>query len=567
MAYRGAFFLNDIEIANTARITAHLGKTVPTSDVGTLIRDGDVEELWEDPVGSHLWSGYVRETSPGLYSPEGLDGGNGLYDPAGHAVPVGDEDPDGSGLFVIPDYVEELTPAGFYSTDGFTDTGDGLYANVNPLHSSGCGLTEVSDRLYAIPATSGRVGNLWSPPDGSRRYGPGLIQMGPCWPQMSTLGCAPQVRYNDGWTGQREWLKDTIYRPELAPWYSVRQPASAEFAGVWITDVQGLDATPINRQITDLAGDGGVAGPHRDTPRKITFEALLIASTNAGLQYGLNWLTCQLRDTADRTDSVLRYFNAHPDHTHASPSSLLRELHGVVLTQEPQRRESKGGGKKPNQQATMYRVGWELTATSPYAYMPSIDMQIEWDTIEYKPINWVHGADCDAPDNCVDMPVLFSATCVPETIEVVTSPPPVCGGCMPVCGVEQFVGLVPTLRDPISCRDTAVSIEIINTGLDPLTLQCYWRVCGTDIRCDDNRWPFQISGLPGKASITLDSISDQYWATMGGKNYRPRGIVGTPSGAPWRPVVLDRSGCWEFVAVAAVGSSFDVKLRLTDREP
>ncbi|MBX9921255.1 MAG: hypothetical protein K2Y33_15740, partial [Mycolicibacterium frederiksbergense] len=109
--------------------------------------------------------------------------------------------------------------------------------------------------------------------------------------------------------------------------------------------------------------------------------------------------------------------------------------------------------------------------------------------------------------------------------------------------------------------------DVINNSLEPLTLQCYWRVCGTDIRCEDERWPFQISGLPGKAMLTMDAISDQYWATLGGRLYRPRGILGTKTGAPWRPVVLDRSGCWEFVAVSAPGADFDVKLRLTDREP
>lgn len=566
MAYRGAFFLNGIEISNTARLVAHLGQTVPTSDVGVLVRDDDAAQLWEDPPGSDLWSGYVRETSPGLYSPEDLTGGDGLYTPVAPPAGVGDEDPADSGLFTIPSYVAEVTPEGFYSTEGFTEWFDGLFYNVDPNQASGCLLTAAFDRLYEMPETAGRVGNLWSPPDGSRRYSRGILQAGPCWSEVPTLGCGPRVVRDDSWTGQREWLKDTIYRPELAPWYSIRYPASAEFAGVWVTDVKGLDATPTARKVSELVGSGGVAGPHRDIPRKVTFEALLIASSNAGLEHGLKWLTCQIRDTADKEDSVLRYFAAHPQHTRATPSSLVRELHGVVMTQEPQVQEPRGT-RGPNEQATVYKVRWELTAASPYAYMPTVEMQLDWDSITYNPTNWMHGADCESPDNCVDMPVLFSATCVPEVIEVVSSPPPVCGGCMPVCGVEQFVARVPTLRDPVNCRETAVSVDVINNSLDPLTLQCYWRVCGTDIRCEDERWPFQIAGLPGKATLTMDAISGQYWATLGGKVHRPRGILGTKTGAPWRPVILDRSGCWEFVAVAGGGTDFDVKLRLTDREP
>ena len=217
MAYRGAFFLNGVEITNTARVTAHLGKSVPTSDVGTLIRDADAVALWEDPPNSELWSGYVRETSPGLYDPGDLAGSGQLYDPLTRIGAEGDEDPDGSGLFVIPAGVVDELGDGLYDSTGYTEWFDGLFYSAPPGQSSGCLLTAVSDRLYAIPESSGRVGDLWSPPDGSRRFGRGLLQAGPCWTEMSTLGCGPRVLYNDGWAGQREWLKDTLYRPELAP--------------------------------------------------------------------------------------------------------------------------------------------------------------------------------------------------------------------------------------------------------------------------------------------------------------------------------------------------------------
>ncbi len=476
MTFRGYFALNNVEIANSSRVAAHLGTAIPTDD--SIFNDdllGDCELV---------------------------------------------EDPDHPGLWLIPETAE--------------------------------------------PAGAG----LWWPPNGARRFGPGLYEVGSCWgPAAICMNCRTQVDYDDSWTGLAAFFDDGTYRPELAPWYVTELPQSAEFGGVWVVSVDGLDATPVERKIIETIGPGAVAGPHRDRQRTITFEALLVGCTNAGVDYGLKWLNTLLRATTDNTTTRLKYLSAHPQHSAVEPDTLVREVNAVVLTQEARVKEAVVSGGGHHKQANIYRVTWELTSLSPYAYLPAVETVIDWDNITRQPVNWIHAADCRKPESCEDMPVMFSTECVPEEIVRVESPPPVCGGCMPVSAIDKYSYRVPTMDYAFQGRETAVTVVITNTSDSPLTLQAFWRVCGTDVRCEDNQWPLQISGLPAGAMLHLDGITGMYWAHYDGRDRRPVGVVGTPTGAPWRPPVIDRKTCWEFVIQTASTSEFTASLILSDREP
>ena len=108
---------------------------------------------------------------------------------------------------------------------------------------------------------------------------------------------------------------------------------------------------------------------------------------------------------------------------------------------------------------------------------------------------------------------------------------------------------------------------ITKTGETPLTLQGFWRTCAADVRCEDNKWPVQIAGLPAGAELHLDGPSGRYWAWYDERVRRPIGVVGTPNGAPWRPPVIDRTLCWDFIVQTASTSEFTVSMTLADREP
>lgn len=432
-----------------------------------------------------------------------------------------------------------------------------------------CDLTPYSPGLWLIPASSAQTSDgLWTPPNGSRRFGPGLMLIdGECWgPVALCPGCRDVVTYDDSWQGLQTLLGDPLYRPELAPWYSAEEPDSAEFGGVWVMRVDGLGPTPVERTVTQLVGSGAVAGPSRDAGRTLTFDALLIACTNAGVEYGLRWLACRLRRTADADDGVLRYLAASPSYSQVNPSALMREVHGTVLTAAPAVTESFSPGGRKNQQGTVYRVTWEMATLSPYAYMPSVEVPVDWDEIVRQPVNWIHAADCYLPETCQDMPVLFALDCVPEEIAVIVTPPPVCGGCLPVGEIDQYTFRVPTMDYAFSCRETAVSLSITNTGERDLTAQFFWRYCNTDIRCEDNQFPLQVTGLPPGAELILNGINGRFHVNYDERARRPVGMVATPNGAPWRPPLIDRHECWDFIAQTASDAEFTVTMVLSDRE-
>jgi hypothetical protein len=438
-----------------------------------------------------------------------------------------------------------------------------------------CSLTPVSGSpLLGIPSgsmvpiTGGSL--LYTPPDGARLYSQGLAEVGDCWDDSNLcLSCRDAVFYDDSWDGLKDFLGDTIYRPELAPWYSSQVPESAEFGGVWMTDVKGLDAATVQLDITELAGDGGVPGIPRNTSRKITFDALLIACTSAGLQYGLEWLTCQLKAVNEQTGyGVLRYLSAHPGHSGVDPTTLMREAYGVVMTIAPTIQASVNAGRVQNQQATMFKVEWELTITTPNIYLPSVPITVDWDTTTLQPIQWVHATDCDSQRaGCDTDPRLFADGCTPTAITETFSPPPTCGGCMPVCSVSEYIFEVPSFTYPMRCRDAAVSLNITNIGDDTLNLQAYFRRCNTSDDClTIETAPLQVTALPSTAELVLDGPSGRFWVNYFGRTRRPVGIVGTPTGAPWQPAQIDRSLCWEFVVIAPASAAFNVTMRLADRE-
>lgn len=75
-----------------------------------------------------------------------------------------------------------------------------------------------------------------------------------------------------------------------APWYDPDVPASAEFAGFMVLDVQGLDDNPVKRSYTTSVSGGASIGPRRIQPRVITVTGVLLGSTCCGVEYGLHWL-------------------------------------------------------------------------------------------------------------------------------------------------------------------------------------------------------------------------------------------------------------------------------------
>jgi hypothetical protein len=430
--------------------------------------------------------------------------------------------------------------------------------------------------LAELPVTSFELSDftgLAFPPDGSYRYDPGLIEIGTCWEPAPFCGCnqmLPWVTFDDTWSGLQDFLQDTIYRVELAPWYNINIPQSGEFAGFWVMNMQGFGPTAIQRDITQSVGSGGTAGPARDNARQVSFSVLLIACTNAGLQYGMQWLTCALRATNTSTTDVLEFLTAHPGHSAAESdaSTLVRQLHNVVLTSGPTVSQQFNASGVVNQQETMALVNFSLTALNPYSWFPPVTVDVSWDSITTEAISWIPAPKCVLSSDCQPVNQLVSTTCAPEAVVVTTDfDPPVCGGGMPVSGFDRYIYAVPTLSTPVWCPGTAVTMTITNNSGEPLTLQAYWMLLPANEACSNkDQFQVQISGLPAYATITLDGVSNTYCAAVGVHSLTPVGIVGTPLGSPWIAPFINRTLEWQLEVLAAPSADFSVVLNFYDQD-
>lgn len=381
--------------------------------------------------------------------------------------------------------------------------------------------------------------------------------------------CRINVNYDDSFPGLAELLTGDPdaggYEIDKAPWYSVNIPESVDFAGVWIMDVDGFDAVNVDRSISEVIGNGGAAGMHRDTVRPMTFSAILVASSNAGAQYGISWLSSRLRAAAKRGGCTLTFLNAHPSHSPVDPAFLWRAAHRVVLTDAPKITDTSGhGGGDRHRQASIYRVSFELTALDPYIYSAVPDVYaVNWDTTTLESINWMHAPDCNNTSSC-DLPVMFNADCYPEVITIPTAPIPSCGGCVPVCSVVTSVWSKPPYIARTS--ESAFTLIVTNNGDEALDASFYWRDCNDTDICS-RREHFKVSGLPVGCTAVFDSVKGRGEVIDAtGTLRRQVGILTTPSGAPWRAMITDTAVCMDLVAEYGEDADFAVSVATYTRE-
>ncbi|MCL1900479.1 MAG: hypothetical protein FWG11_08235, partial [Promicromonosporaceae bacterium] len=97
--------------------------------------------------------------------------------------------------------------------------------------------------------------------------------------------------------GLSEALGHGPYRTPLLdapPWFSVNDPASADFAGVLPLEITGTDGSVRTVQMNDAVMGGARPSRPQYGARTIGVTALLLGRTTAGVQAGLTWLTSAL---------------------------------------------------------------------------------------------------------------------------------------------------------------------------------------------------------------------------------------------------------------------------------
>jgi hypothetical protein len=104
----------------------------------------------------------------------------------------------------------------------------------------------------------------------------------------NTLVRTLNVRACDTCDSLDDDYEDPVSDP--APWYSASDPLSADFVGLLPLDVEGLEGDMREALATQRHGDGGYISRVRRPIREVRVTALLIANSNAGLEYGMDWL-------------------------------------------------------------------------------------------------------------------------------------------------------------------------------------------------------------------------------------------------------------------------------------
>ncbi|RJO72970.1 sugar transferase [Nocardia panacis] len=371
------------------------------------------------------------------------------------------------------------------------------------------------------------------------------------------------IHYDDSWPGLPAFLGEGPYVLSNAPWYDPAIPQSAEFLGAWVTSAEGFGPAPVDRPVNDALCAGGVTGPHRDKARSLTFEAILVGCTNAGVTYGQEWLSCRLRDATSLAGTTLEFLAAHPEDSAANPETLRRIMSRVVYTRELRETKSFGVRGVEHRQGAVKTVGWEMGVLDPYVYGPATSRSVVWGTQVTERIEWAHAPDCESPASCSTIPVLASAICVPAVVDVSPERPPVCAGCIPLCQVQTRVAPIPK-AEGVMCRDQTVTLTI-TAGSRPISANFWFRPCGSSAACDRTGF-LSLAGLPAGGTIVADSVVGRPYGLVDGRQVRQVGIVHTPSGAPWTSTVLDAGRCWELVAQHEPGIELTVQVSVRGRQ-
>ncbi|WP_280499018.1 sugar transferase [Nocardia cyriacigeorgica] len=370
------------------------------------------------------------------------------------------------------------------------------------------------------------------------------------------------VSYDDSWPGMQAFLGDGPYVIINAPWYDPALPQSAEFLGVWVTAAEGFGPTPADRAVSDAICAGGVAGPHRDTHRSLRVEAIIVACTNAGAEYGLEWLACRMRPAKSLSGTTLEFLAAHPENSAADPALLRRTYNRVVLTREPTVTKSMNRRNVEHRQGSIFTVDWEFAVMDPYTYGPLSTELVVWDSTVVEPVEWAHAPDCADTASCDTIPVLASTMCVPNVVDVRPIQPPVCTGCTPLCEVETRVTGIPTATGML-CTDQTVTVTI-TAGAEDFSGNFWFRPCGETALCDRVGF-LSVAGLAAGSTVVADSVVGRAYGLVSGQQVRQVGVVHTPYGAPWTATVLDRTLCWELVAQHEPGADYTVAVQVRGR--
>jgi hypothetical protein len=352
-----------------------------------------------------------------------------------------------------------------------------------------------------------------------------------------------------------------------APWYDPSEPASAEFAGLLITEIEGIDAAPVERAVTNRIGEGAVIGPPRYGPRTITVTGTLIGKTRCSTDYGMRWLSSVLRGSLGCGPGAcagddLEYMTCCPTLPGAGACAcpqpctgpecaegVFRTLRDVAMIQEPRvvRRFASGCACCTGE---LVEVQFVLMAGRPFAYRAPVTVAeaVNWPPPEPDDecVQWSTDPGCmDEEAECAALepaPCPLDPGCPPPVLPSLPNPGNPCI-CEPFTRREVCITIPPGVA-PI-WADLVPVLEVYAGGdiLRNIRIRFYANPGNVPVgELDSCSWcsEINVSYLPAYGRLTLDSTTRRAMVQCPGRADTPAsGIVSGPSGRPFQWPVLE----------------------------
>lgn len=358
---------------------------------------------------------------------------------------------------------------------------------------------------------------------------------------------------------------ETYRRPDLdvadpPDWVDPNVPESYEFAGLLVTNIEGLDAAPRSRVITDRIGDGAVIGRARLGPRVITVTGLLIGSSCCGIDYGMRWLSAALNGppTCGGTScggTDLTYLTCCPEICEDAPdfvsaedcaADYWRTLRDVALTDGPTATGFVGGACHCCAQCPAREVQFTLIAGRPHALRDAV-MVADGETwqpgdTESACVTWSNDPDCVDDDagcaadaaSCLDLALaeLGCATTMPPELPVPDNP---CA-CDPLTRRRHCIVIPSSVLTPI-WSDVVTDVEIYagSLALKAVRIRFYPNPLGRPIdQLDACAFCAEanLSVVPAFSTVRVDGTRRRVTVTCPGTDEVPAGgaVTGTNGG-------------------------------------
>lgn len=364
-----------------------------------------------------------------------------------------------------------------------------------------------------------------------------------------------EVFHDDSWPDTHTFLGQSEYTTPAqdgAPWYSPSTPESGEFFGIWPMQIEGLDSTQLNREVLESAGEGAVFGITHAQARKIQIEALLLAGTPEGAEFGLQWLNAVLRgDTCEPFDTPrdLQFLDVTPPISISDTEAEVvaraqrhqRKLYNVACTEQVEIKERFGQYLPERRQTTCFKVEFTLTAGNPFIWKyttsladPVVLANGQTTTVSFeRTVNGVCPTACPPDSPPLYDPNLPAPTPLPRPLT-----PASAVGCQPIQSkrtritipsskVRKFEQVVPTLVIATGAQaERNIRVQWVR-GNDTDDLQCA------------SIGEVMIGYIPANSFMTLDGVTGQATCQTGSaKPVDATPVVSGRLGGPWRAPVL-----------------------------